>query len=354
MEHTDTDAMPTGDVIVLGSINVDHSIYVDAFPEPGETILATAGATGLGGKGANQSVAAALLGASVHLLGRVGDDDAAGFIRSRLDHFGIDASQLAVSAGQASGAAYITVESSGENTVAVVSGANADIDVDALTGMLDDVIDRLPHGTRRAIALAQGETPAEMTAAFARQCRAAGVRLAVNLAPAIELDPATIALADPLIVNEGEARAVQSRLGSRDIAIETPDDALAAARQMLADGIAESIVITLGAQGAVAACGPDRDGSDRDGSGSVAAWHQPSPVPAEIVDTTGAGDAFVGALVALLSGGAGLNDAVRWAAAAGSAAVAKKGTTDSYPDRAALTDSASADPIGSHFDEPRG
>lgn len=327
MASTNGSRNAAGDVIVLGSINVDHSIYVDAFPEPGETILARAGAKGLGGKGANQSVAASMLGARVHLLGRVGDDAAADFIRSRLDHFDIDAARLTVSKDSASGAAYITVESSGENTVAVVSGANADIDFDALARAFDDVIGRLPGDGSGVIALAQGETPADMTAAFASRCRAAGVRFAVNLAPAIDLDRATISSADPLIVNEGEARTVIDRLGTAHIDIETPDDALAAARQMLADGIAKSIVITLGSDGAVVA---GRDG----------AWHQPSPVPARVVDTTGAGDAFVGALVAMLSGGSDLGDAVRWAVAAGSAAVTRKGTTDSYPNRDELADLA--------------
>lgn len=339
MASTSERRLATGDVIVLGSINVDHSIYVDAFPEPGETILAQAGAKGLGGKGANQSVAASLLGARVHLLGRVGDDDAAGYIRSRLEHFGIDAARLAVSADHASGAAYITVESSGENTVAVVSGANADIDTDALGHAFDGVLGAVGRsaggsgaggsGAAEVIALAQGETPAEMTAAFAARCKDAGVRFAVNLAPAIDLNPATIALADPLIVNEGEARAVNDRLGSASVPIDSTDGALTAARQMLADGIAASIVITLGADGAVVA-GPD------------GAWHQPSPAPTGIVDTTGAGDAFVGALVALLSGGSDLREGVRWAVGAGSAAVTRKGTTDSYPDRATLVDLLSA------------
>lgn len=328
------DRLTSGDVIVLGSINVDHSIYVDNFPEPGETILAQAGAKGLGGKGANQSVAASLLGARVHLLGRVGDDDAAGFIRSRLGHFGVDAARLAVSPEHASGAAYITVESSGENTVAVVSGANADVDIDTLGSAFDEVVASIGAGD--PIALAQGETPAEMTAAFAELCRKAGVRFAVNLAPAIDLDASTIATADPLIVNEGEARTVIERLGtswgngssggnttSGAVSLDTVDGVLDAVRRMLADGIAQSIVITLGSDGAVAA---SRDG----------AWHQPSPVPSSVVDTTGAGDAFVGALVALLSGGADLREAVRWAALAGSTAVTRKGTTDSYPDRAEL------------------
>ncbi|GAB3559621.1 ribokinase [Spelaeicoccus albus] len=345
-----TDAPRTGDVIVLGSINVDHSIYVDAFPEPGETILARAGAKGLGGKGANQSAAASLLGATVHLLGRVGDDEAAGFIRSRLEHFGIDAGELAVSADNSSGAAYITVESSGENTVAVVSGANADVDIESLTRAVDGVIGRLPSGAADVVGLAQGETPARMTAAFARRCRTAGVRFVVNLAPAIELDRATIALADPLIVNEGEARAVHGRLGSGPIAVETTDDALTAARRMLADGLAESIVITLGADGAVVA----RRADGAEPGDAVDAWHEPSPAPAGVVDTTGAGDAFVGALVALLSGGTDLKDAVRWAAAAGSAAVTKKGTTDSYPDREALAELRSAGSAGAGPTKPRG
>lgn len=318
-----------GDVIVLGSINVDHSIYVDAFPQPGETVLANGGAKGLGGKGANQAVAAALLGARVRLLGRVGDDDAAGFVRSRLGYFGISDTDLIVSQA-ATGAAYITVEASGENTVAVVSGANTDVDPDGLARAFDAATDEpatdgaaatgaagAHDSATHAVGLAQGETSKEMTAAFAAHCRAAGIRFALNLAPAIDLDRDTIALADPLIVNEGEARELLQRF-DHDIDLNTVDDARQAAERMLAAQIATSVIITLGSDGAVAAAG------DR-------VWREPSPQPETVVDTTGAGDAFVGAVVAVLSGGRDLADAVRWAVAAGSKAVATKGTTDSYP-----------------------
>ncbi|WP_185276324.1 ribokinase [Leifsonia shinshuensis] len=296
-------------VVVLGSANIDSYVYLDRFPQPGETVFGTAGRRGLGGKGANQAVAAALIGAATSFLGQVGADDGGAFVRDTLAGYGVDTSGLRVSPTAVTGSAQITVDAAGENTIVVVSGANAEAGPDIL-GPESAALD-VPAGS---IGLAQGELPAEAVAAFARALAARGLRFILNLAPVIDIAPDALRLADPLIVNESEALALLARDG--DPRSFGTADALDAARR-LAGTVAESVVITLGADGAVAATG-DRQ------------WHQPAPVPAVVVDTTGAGDAFVGALAAALAGGADLETAVGRGAAAGSAAVAALGTVDSY------------------------
>ncbi|MCP3426782.1 PfkB family carbohydrate kinase [Rothia sp. AR01] len=334
-----------GDVVLLGSINADHFIYVDAFPQPGETILARGGEMGLGGKGANQAVAAGLAGARVHLIGRVGRDAAAGFVRERLEGFGVDTEHLTPSEAP-TGAAYITVDGAGENTIAVVSGANAETDLTALEETARRVFAEaasresvhavaLTEGSGApapghrsgdaVVGLSQGETRAEMIEAFAAHCAEREVRFVLNLAPVIDLDASAVAVADPLILNEGEAQALLERRGGSSVPAapaEGAAQALELARGMVADGVARSVVVTLGGEGAVVATAED-------------AWHQASPAPAEVVDTTGAGDAFVGAL----GPARGQRRPPRGRAVGrvrGSAAVASRGTTASYPSREEL------------------
>lgn len=299
-------------VLVLGSANVDTFLYVDDFPAPGETIFGRAGRTGLGGKGANQVVAAQRTGAETTFVGMVGDDDGGAFVRRTLDDNGVDTSALLTSASAPTGAAYISVNAEAENTIVVVSGANAELTADAL---VSHDIDALIAASRPTIALTQGELAPDTIAAFAAASARSGVRFVLNLAPAAPVDPAALRVADPLIVNEGEAQAI-----ARGAASEPGGDIVAwalATAQELVGTVSTSVVITLGASGAVAATADE-------------AWHQPSPRPAEVVDTTGAGDAFVGALAAVLAAGRPLAEAVRWGVAAGSAAVAGHGTVESY------------------------
>ncbi|WP_207345555.1 ribokinase [Arthrobacter sp. E3] len=315
MKSTDDAMLPTGSAIVLGSINVDTFIHVDSFPEPGETILARSSAAGLGGKGANQAMAAALLGAEVQFLAQIGEDMAGDFAREQLDSFGVSRQLLMTSDDDPTGAAHVTVNSQGENTIAVVPGANARICITELSQKFLQALDlSLAPIT---VGLAQGETSVEAVEAFARQCQALGIRFVLNLAPFIELNKEVLALADPLIMNEGEAQTLLRSFTGCEAPLEDLPSALAAA-QLVAEKLAKSAIITLGTAGAVAS----------DGAGS---WHQPSPLPEQVVDTTGAGDAFAGAAVALLSGGASLRDAVCAGVAAGSIAVRRTGTASSYP-----------------------
>ncbi|NVN00415.1 ribokinase [Arthrobacter sp. SDTb3-6] len=318
-----TTEAPDGIAVILGSVNVDTFIYVDDFPAPGETILAGRGEVGLGGKGANQAVAASLLGTRVDFIGRVGDDGFADYVRQQFDAFGIDGQALAASTASPTGAAYITVNAQGENTICVVSGANVEIE----TTDVENLVERSAASAqgRELIALAQGETAGALTDAFARECRSRGIRFVLNLAPFLRLDDDTMRLADPLIVNEGEAgQLLESVFGQTD-PLDSVESAKSAAK-LLAERLCPSVVITLGADGAVAA-------------GNGECWHQPAPVPKKVVDTTGAGDAFVGAVVSVLARGDSLREAVRWGVAAGSIAVERRGTTLAYPTLAQLEQS---------------
>ena len=288
----------TSRIAVVGSINQDSFVYVESFPKAGETVLAKDGATGLGGKGANQAIAAALLGASVSFVGAVGTDAAGSSALAALSADGVATDTIEARDDAATGAAYITVDAAGENTIIVHSGANAVVtgaDVDAALARVD----------APALVLAQGELPAVAVDAAAAWATAHAVRFVLNLAPVIEVAPATLSAADPLVVNEGEAAEL---LGQ---ASDDPAGELAAR-------LGTSVVVTLGAAGASVAA----DGRT---------WTQPSPKPAAVIDTTGAGDAFVGAVAAALAAGHPLEYAVRVGVAAGSFAVQAGGTTTSYP-----------------------
>jgi len=284
-------------IAVVGSINQDAFVYVDAFPKAGETVLARDGATGLGGKGANQAIAAALLGASVSFIGAVGSDAAGSSALAALSADGVATDTIDARDDAATGAAYITVDAAGENTIIVHSGANAVVTAAGVTAALDRV-------DAPALVLAQGELPAVAVDAAAAWARGARLRFVLNLAPVIEVAPATLSAADPLVVNEGEAAEL---LGH---ASDDPAGELAAQ-------LGTSVVVTLGAAGASVAA----DGRT---------WALPSPKPERVVDTTGAGDAFVGALAAALAAGHPLEYAVRVGVAAGSFAVQAGGTTTSY------------------------
>lgn len=309
-------------VLVVGSLNVDATTYVERFPEPGETIAAHAFQTALGGKGSNQAVAAHLAGADVELVARIGDDANGGLALTVLDGFGLPTRGVERTAGLPTGIAQITVADSGENTVIVAAGANHELGPD----VVDSARERIAGA---GLVLTQGELPVATIEHLAAICDALGVRFVLNLAPPVPTTAATLAVCDPLVVNEHEARAV----GIRPDVPEPPslDDwrDLAAAA---VGRVARSVVITLGAAGAVAAT--------RAGSWALAA-------PAvEAVDTTGAGDCFTGTLSAFLAEGRPMPEAVRIAVAAGALAVQRRGTVDSYAPRAEVLAAAGLDDPG--------
>ncbi len=291
------------DVLVVGSINQDFLLKVEQRPQPGETVTNAELSLHNGGKGANQAAAAALLGASVAMLGRVGDDDLGGPLVEALEEKGIDTSLIESIEGESTGAAFITLTPDGENAITVAPGANRRMrpeDVEAASQAIGEA----------KILVSQMEVSAETVGRAVEVAAAGGTRALVNLAPPMELSGEILEKLDPLVVNEHEAAFL---LGER---VEGVNGALSAAPDLLALG-PRSVVITLGGDGAVYA---EDDTSE----------HVSSP-EVEVVDTTGAGDAFVGALAVKLSEEAPLGDAVSYAVRAGAAAVTEEGAQGALP-----------------------
>ncbi|MDO5627171.1 MAG: ribokinase [Mobilicoccus sp.] len=297
-------------VMVVGSINVDLFARVARHPRPGETILGSDGSTRAGGKGANQAVAAALAGAATVMVGCVGDDPVAGTGTSLLERAGVSLAVRTV-ADTPTGVALIAVSDAGENTIIVIPGANA-----AVT--LDDV--RAAEINAGDVVVLQGEIPLPVVDATAALAVEAGARVVVNLAPVVDLAPATLRLAHPLVVNEHEARAAARLLGLSEVDADdesplTVEDASTLGARLIEAGVA-SVVVTLGEAGAVAVCG--------DGATHCPGEH------VEVVDTTGAGDCFVGTLAAALLTGVDLAAAAEAGNRAGARAVGASGAQESY------------------------
>ena len=272
------------DVCVVGSANLDLVATTPRIPEPGETVLGTGYAEHAGGKGLNQAVASARSGAGVMFVGCVGDDDAGRRMRSVLADDGIDAATLTVSS-EPTGRALIVVDANGENSIVVVPGANHHV---ALP-------DSLPEAS---VVLCQLDVPLEQVAKALAAGRRAGATTILNPAPAVALPADLLAACDIVVPNEHEVEL----LGGADA--------------LLAAGC-RAVVVTRGGAG-VDVHTPD---------GMV---HCP-PFEIAVVDTTGAGDAFCGALAARLAVGDDLQQAVRWAAAAGALATTVVGAVPAQP-----------------------
>lgn len=264
-----------GRVVVVGSLNVDLVTRVERHPKPGETVVGSGLERRAGGKGANQAVAVAAAGAAVVMVGCVGSDEVGSAYVARLSALGIDVSGIRAQPDCVTGHALVTVDETGENSIIIVAGANAAATVGDL-GVLDSV-------GPGDVVLLQLEVPLHVVAAAARRASNRGARVVLNLAPYAALPPDVVALADPLVVNEHEAL-------------------------MLADSeaVPASLIVTFGAAGAA------WDGDQQTG---------PTVEESEVLDTTGAGDAFCGALSAALVAGAGRREALQVALIAGAEAV---------------------------------
>jgi ribokinase len=291
------------DVFVVGSINQDFVLGVERRPAPGETVTDARLATHNGGKGANQAAAAALLGASVTFLGRVGDD---GFgeplVRSLADK-GVDTGLVQQIPGSSTGTAFITVTPDGENAITVAPGANRRLsadDVDAASESIEEA----------QVLVSQMEVPPEVVVRAVEVAARSGTRALLNLAPPFEVPRTLLEKLDPLVLNEHEAAFL---LGE---GVEGVDGALDAAPRLLSLG-PRSVVVTVGEDGAVFSDGESMR-------------HLAAP-GVEVVDTTGAGDAFVGALAARLADDALPGDAIAYAVRAGAAAVTKEGAQEALP-----------------------
>lgn len=267
-----------GTVCVVGSLNIDLVTRVQRHPGPGETVRGTGLDRLPGGKGANQAFGAARAGARTLLCGRIGVDAVGAAYRDGLAERGVDCSGVRTVPDTPSGHALIAVDRHGENTIIVIPGANA--------AMTETEVDRHADAIAGAdVLLVQWEIPMPSVLRAARIARRAGVRTILNPSPWTMPPEELLAIADPLVVNEHEAAE-------------------------LAQGSAASVCVTLGGRGA------------RWGDIEV-------PAPSgRVVDTTGAGDAFTGALAATLAAGADRAEALRQAAAAGTAACAWEGAQD--------------------------
>jgi ribokinase len=303
------------DVVVVGSINVDLLLTVDRHPRPGETLLGGGGTQSPGGKGANQAVAAARLGARTAMVGAVGSDAGAEVALRHLRAAGVDLGAVRTVPGP-TGLAVVTLAEDGENTIVVVPGANAHVTPDAVTTAAEVV-------AGAAVCVLQAEIPLGSVALAARVAHDGGARVVLNVAPAAELPWDVLRLADPLVVNEHEAAIL---LGATDAPATVPDagapdgDPVASGRAAagaLHAGGARSVVVTLGREGAVVV---DAEGT-----------HHVPARPVTAVDTTGAGDAFVGAIAAGLARGLSLVEATGHAARVAAASVQRFGAQDSYP-----------------------
>lgn len=291
-------------VVVVGSANRDSFTTVGRLPRPGETVLGDELTLRLGGKGMNQVVSAALMGARASFVGAVGDDDAGRAVVGELRERGVDTTGVRVLPDVSTGAAFVCVDSHGENLIIVVPGANSRVGAEQVLSASGDA----GPGT---VFVTQLEVPPAAVEAVAEAATTSGGRFVVNAAPYRVLPDHLLAMADPLVVNEHEAAALAGE------PVEGGDDAKRVGALLARR--CRSVVITLGPGGAVAASG-----------GAVDLCRAPR---VDVVDTTGAGDAFVGSLAATLAAGTGLATAVAGAVETASRSVARRGAQSSPPAR---------------------
>lgn len=291
------------DIIVVGSINMDLVVRVQRHPLPGETLLGSDYQTFPGGKGANQAVAAARAGGSVRMIGCLGSDSFGAQLLEGLLQDGIDTHWIKRVEGP-SGVAFIVVNAQGQNSIIVAPGSNYRL-------LPEDLKAEVFRGAK--VILLQLEVPLPTVLEAARRGKKTGARVILNAAPARSLSADALRDVDLLVVNEFEAGIVLEQKAPEGI-----EEALVAA-QSLRERVS-SVVITLGAEGCVWA--------DTSGQGYVPAF-QVQPV-----DTTAAGDAFVGMLASRLAKGEALAPALRWASAAGALATTQEGAQPSLPTEA--------------------
>lgn len=293
-------------IIVFGSLNMDLVLTVPSIPRPGETVLCDEYVTKPGGKGCNQAVAAARAGASVEMVGRVGDD---GFGQSLLTGLADQrvGTQGVLRSGRPTGMAYICVETSGENAIAVASGANLDADAAQLADM---------ELGADSLLVMQMEVPPEQNWNAIERVKAAGGSVILNVAPAAPVSHDVLGALDMLVVNEIEAQAIAAQLGLPVGGGEETARALSRAGNL-------TCVVTLGGKGALAV--------DR---GQL--W-QVDSMDIDPVDTTGAGDAFTGVLAAGIDSGLPLPAALHRASVGAALACMALGAQESLPTEDAIT-----------------
>lgn len=286
------------DVVVIGSANLDLVAQLQHLPKPGQTLLASGYAEHAGGKGLNQAVACARMGAKTAFVGCVGDDDAGRFLRSVLDREGVDTSQL-LSVSEPTGRAFISVDGHGENEIVVILGANGSVGVsDGVLGA--DLV--LPPCK---VVVAQLEIPQATISEVFAQAKRFGATTVLNPAPATAISREILAVTDIIVPNETEAQS----LGGVD--------------ELLRSGI-KTIVVTRGENGAEMITTRD----------NVVSSESFAPYRVTPIDTVGAGDAFIGAMCTEVARGVALSDACTMAVVAGALATTVRGAVPSLPLRA--------------------
>lgn len=292
-------------IAVVGSANVDLTTFTDRFPVPGETIFGRRFHLGFGGKGANQAVAARLCGARVSMIARVGEDLFGPATIDNLSARGIDTSRVLLTPEVSSGVAPIFVDSSGQNRIIVVKGANDKLfpaDIEASSDVL----------LRADLIVLQLEIPLETVYTTLRFAHRHGIRAILNPAPAQALDVSEIAHAEYLIPNETEAAALSG------LPVTNLEEAKACAESLVDRGT-RRVIITMGSNGALLARGSE--------------IRHVAPFPVNAVDTTGAGDAFIGCLAFYLAGGCDELEAIRRANLYAALSTLQAGTQSSFVTR---------------------
>lgn len=311
-------------LLVMGSVNRDITAQLPQFPQPGETVLATASETATGGKSANQAVAAALVGAEAHLIARCGADAAGAAALSPLREAGVHVDAVTPGRG-AQGMALITVREDGENTIVVIPGANAELEAE------DCPQELLARAEWILLSL---EVPRNTVLEAAARAQAAGTKVALNASPltsqpltASPLTPQPVDLShvDLVIVNDGEAAQLLAEAGVAPRAPLDPQDPLGAHDPQRSRG--EDLAAALGIETLIVTRGAAGAWLHESGRKPV---HVPSH-PVQAVDTTGAGDAFAGALLGRLTRGDTLETAAAIASRFAASATTRLGAQAAYP-----------------------
>ena len=289
-------------IVVVGSAMMDLTAYADVLPEPGQTLAGQLFTTGFGGKGANQAVMAAHCGAQIHFIGKLGDDVFGKAIADNFVKVGIN-SQFVETSSTPNGVAHIWVDGNGENRIIIIPGANHEIEVTKAVEAINSIQDL-------AIVVAQCEIKQEVTLAAFKAAKARGVTTILNPAPYQQLSAELLELTDWLIPNETEFRELHGSLPSDDEILES-----------FRPG--KNSIVTLGSKGAVYI---SADGQIH---------HAPAP-QVTAVDTTGAGDAFVGSFAYALASGKDALEAMKFGIKIASLSVTRKGAQSSYPHQAEI------------------
>jgi ribokinase len=302
--------MDTGKLVVLGSINADHILNIEQFPQPGETVIGKQYTVAFGGKGANQAVAAGRAGADISFIACVGEDDIGERVRKQLASDDIDTSPVEAISGATTGVALIFVNAEGENVIGIDAGANKAVTPEYLNRYQQNIIEA-------SALLMQLESPLETVIAAAKLAKQHNTQVILNPAPACDLPAELLSLVDIITPNETEAERLTG------VQVNNNDDAARAAKVLHEKGI-DTVIITLGSKGVWLS---------QKGEGKQIVGFR-----VKAIDTIAAGDTFNGALVTSLLEGKSMESAVRFAHAAAAIAVTRPGAQPSVPWRHEIDD----------------